>query len=501
MAASEMNREASAVRPLIASFWFWVGAITVVRILLLPIADGGLGPDEAQYWYWAQSFDFGYFSKPPMIAWIIAAFTGLFGDAAWAVRLPAPLLQAGAGVFVYLTAKRLFSPQIAFWAGLGWLTLPGVILSSSLITTDGPLLLFWSGAFYCLVRIIDGDQHKPTDFAALGAMIGLGLLSKYAMTYFIAALAITLVTSQTARRAFAQPQAAIAAGIAIALISPNLIWNIQHDFQTVAHTAANANWGSDLFKPGKLAGFAISQFAVFGIIPFAVLAAVVFMTARGAAFLNATGAAQRMLLIFALTPLFIVSMQAFISRAHANWAATAYPAAIILVTALLMRNGKAWLAKLNVGLHALGMTVFTIAMTNFSLLDRLGAGRAVAELRGWETMTAAIAAEAAPGDVILFDDRSMIAEMLYHQRDQNLNIATLDPNAGVHHHYEAVLPFDARFHEEALFVSILPTDAHVNYRFRTIIPRGFVSGDLGVGEQRTFYLFDLDDYYGPNDKK
>ena len=56
-----------------------VGLLTGLRIALLFSADHNLGPDEAQYWSWAKDLDFGYFSKPPMIAWIIAATTAVFG--------------------------------------------------------------------------------------------------------------------------------------------------------------------------------------------------------------------------------------------------------------------------------------------------------------------------------------------------------------------------------------------------------------------------------------
>jgi len=47
----------------------------------------GLHGDEAQYWSWSQNLDWGYFSKPPLIAWIIAISTSLFGQAEWAIRL------------------------------------------------------------------------------------------------------------------------------------------------------------------------------------------------------------------------------------------------------------------------------------------------------------------------------------------------------------------------------------------------------------------------------
>ncbi len=475
------------------SFWFWAAAIALLRVAGLVFADGGLGPDEAQYWTWAQDPAFGYFSKPPVIAWIIAATTGLFGDGEWAVRLAAPLLHAGTGAFIYLTAKLFFDSRIAWFSGLGWLTLPGVSVSSFLITTDAPLLFFWSGALFVLARIIKTEKAVTIDFALLGVLIGFGLLSKYAMLYFPAAAAATLVFSPVARNALIRPQIIVTLLVAGALIAPNVAWNAAHNFQTVAHTAANADWSSSLFQPMPLFAFLGAQFVVFGPILFAGLIAAAISRFRH----SDRDSEKFVLLIFALTPLAIVAAQAFISRAHANWAAAAYPAAIILVCAFLIESGRTLWVKTSLALHGALATLFLIAMTNFALLDRIGVGRAVAELRGWESLSIQVASQARGFDAILFDDRSMIAEMLYYQRGQGLEIAALDPNNGIHHHYEAFFPFRPDDHKQGLFVSILESDAHVNYRFGDIRPMGSVMAPTSDDEMRTFTLFAIADYYGP----
>ena len=91
----------------------------------------------------------------------------------------------------------------------------------------------------------------------------------------------------------------------------------------------------------------------------------------------------------------------------------------------------------------------------------------------------------------------LIAEMFYYQRGNELEIAALDPNNGVHHHYEAFFPFRPDDHKRSLFVSILPNDAHVNYRFGDIRPMGNVTAPIGDEMMRAFTLFAISDYYGP----
>src|SRR2546429_9562997 len=75
-------------------------AITGLRLVWLALQPADLFPDEAQYWVWSQQLALGYYSKPPLVAWLIAATTRLFGDSEFAVRLSAPLPHPRATVFV-----------------------------------------------------------------------------------------------------------------------------------------------------------------------------------------------------------------------------------------------------------------------------------------------------------------------------------------------------------------------------------------------------------------
>src|SRR5215472_7391862 len=77
-----------------------VAALTAGRLAWLAVQPADLSPDEAQYWVWAQHLALGYYSKPPLVAWLIALSTGLAGDNEFAVRLSAPLLHAAAAGFV-----------------------------------------------------------------------------------------------------------------------------------------------------------------------------------------------------------------------------------------------------------------------------------------------------------------------------------------------------------------------------------------------------------------
>src|SRR5882757_5518437 len=79
-------------------------AITAGRVIALAISNAELFFDEAQYWAWGQEPAFGYYTKPPLIAWIIGATTSLCGDTPLCVRLPSPLMHFATSLVIYALA-------------------------------------------------------------------------------------------------------------------------------------------------------------------------------------------------------------------------------------------------------------------------------------------------------------------------------------------------------------------------------------------------------------
>src|SRR5690606_12350050 len=157
--------------------------VTAARIGALFYNPLGLYFDEAQYWNWSRSFDWGYFTKPPLIAWVIGATTALAGtDAEWAIRLGAPLAHFVAAGALFVLGRLMYGSWAGFWAGLGYLMLPGVFFSSNLISTDALLLPLWSLALLAMWRLMTTRAWAWA--IALGVFLGVGVLAKYAMLYF-----------------------------------------------------------------------------------------------------------------------------------------------------------------------------------------------------------------------------------------------------------------------------------------------------------------------------
>jgi 4-amino-4-deoxy-L-arabinose transferase-like glycosyltransferase len=402
---------------------------TAGRVLTLFHNPVGLYYDEAQYWMWSRSFEWGYFTKPPLIAWTIAATTALVGtDAEWAVRLGAPLAHAVAASAIFILGRGMFGAWAGFWAGLGWLMLPGIWLSSSVISTDALLLPLWAIALLAMWRLV--VTRSWTWSIVLGLAVGLGAQAKYAMFYFFLCTAIAAWKIAPVRAALGQWRGGAATLIALIVIAPNVLWNVQNRFVTAQHTAANAGFdAADLFNVDELIQFITDQATVIGPIVFLALIWALWRAWRRS---GALSLEEKFLIAYIVPAFAVVAGIAFVSRANANWAAVAYPAALLLVTGALFssKRGRRALALATFVNAAMGAT-FLAALFFFPALANQAKGVRMA--RAWDETAREIALRTAvqPGEApysaVLVDDRTTYYELNYYWRQARRAGAPLPP--------------------------------------------------------------------------
>lgn len=396
-----------------------LGVVTVTRLLVVFSSPLELYPDEAQYWVWSRQLAFGYFSKPPLIAWIIALTTGLGHDSEPFVRLASPLLHALAALALAQTGRRLVGATVGALGGALYLLAPGVGLSAFVASTDAPLLAGVSLALLAYVRLLQTDgRARVLNAGGLGLALGLAMLAKYAALFCVGGVLIHTAISAQARRAWT-PMAVGAAIVAFLLpVAPNLAWNVSNGFATVAHTASNADWQGHRYSIVPMLTFLAGQFGVFGPLPFAILVA----GAAGLAARKRLSAQDQLLLCFALPPLLAIAAQAFIARANANWAGVAYPPAALLVASWLVRWNARRLAGAALGSQALIAAALAAGLAMPALADKAGAANSLKRLRGWRATTQNIARQADVESLngalsaVAVDDRFLFNEAAYYGR-------------------------------------------------------------------------------------
>jgi len=394
-------------------------ALTLARLVALFRTPLELYPDEAQYWLWSRTLDFGYYSKPPVIAWAIWATTAIGGDAEAWVRLSACLFQAGATMMVFLIGRRLYGGAAGLAAAALYGLMPGIQLSALVAATDAPLLFFLGVTILAYVSLPEAVGRRRVLLAAgLGAALGLAFLSKYAAVYFVVGLALHLILSRAARAVWT-PACAVAAVLAFAaVLAPNLAWNATHGFATFQHTAANAAWsGVQLFNVAEMAAFVGSQVGVFGPVPLGALVVGVVLAVRR----RSLDPRDLTLLCFTLPPLVIVTAQAFISRANANWSGAGYLAGAVLVAAWLMRwRARRWLIAA-FAIQGAVAAFFLAAVLSPGVADKAGLANGLKRARGWSQTTDLILdrAQREPGlTAIAVNNRFLFYAVSYYGRDR-----------------------------------------------------------------------------------
>lgn len=456
---------AAIERSYLLPLFLCLGALLAMRIAGLMAGRMDLVFDEAQYWTWSRELAFGYYSKPPMVAWVIRVATELCGDGEACVRSASPVLYTITSLILYATAKELFDARVGFWSAIVFATLPGLSYSSNLITTDVPLLLFWTAAFYFWVMLVKRQEMR---FAVLlGVAAGLGLLSKQATIYFLLCVGCHALVSQEARDAMKQGRGPVALLIAFVMASPMLIWNAANDFITFRHTAANVGWKFPFVHPLAMLDYIVVQFGVFGPILMVVL-----LRTTGREFAHRSDQRKALLLAFSLPVLALLLVQSLLSRAHGNWSGVAYPAATILVTSVMIELGRRRLFQISLGLHLAVAGVLAAAPAFAPRLAELGQPRSnpLVRVLGWRELAAATEelAETYGAKGILTDDREATAELLYYLRNVPLPLSVWPRGPKPHNHFEMTRAYTPSAPQPLLYVTLHHAPRAIMEHFGTV---------------------------------
>ena len=408
--------------------------VTALRVLALAFNRTDLFVDEAQYWLWGREMAFGAYSKPPLIGWLIRAATVMGGgEGTFQVRLAAPVVHGVAAAAILALGRMIYDVRLASLAALIYLTLPAVTLGSLLISTDTPMMLFIVLSMISVRKLAlaryEGRASSGWSIA-LGLCFGLGLMSKYAMIYFLPCFIAAGWLCEAWR--IRLRDAAFAALVCVVVIAPNLWWNAAHDFMTARHTADNANWHGVRLKIGSALEFFFSQAGVVG--PFVFVGMIV-------ATIRAKNAETRALVALSVPIVLLITAQGLMSRALANWAVGAYAAGVLLAVPVLA--SRRWLIVSTLvlgGIVAVALPLMTIAGTQL----RLPSGELAMKRylgRADLVSTGLLRAREAGADAIVATDRSILAELFYQLRDEKQVKTRALPETGVpSSHYALLYP-------------------------------------------------------------
>jgi len=352
--------------------------------------------DETHYWEWSRHLDYGYYSKPPGIAWVIRGaveLAHLFGVAdngvamaPW-IRLPAVIFGLCSGLLTLALARRIFKDDRA---GLAVIVVgaavPMFAVGSLLITIDSPMYLCWAATVYCLWRHVEasGQSSPPqvvSDQTGVGEMSSLttdhrplttvrwlylaGLAASCGMLFKPVLIAIPICVALAAKfspqmRAAFRTRHTIFAGLLMLLSqAPVVIWNAAHDWVTFRHIATQGvgsesgdqktNWFvATLRRFGEFIGGQAGPMGglMFVLLIVAVVVACKRCCVKGSEKESAGSPRWIFLLSFTLPLWTFYFAMNFWKGTEPNWPAASYFTGMILVAGILSEGWNAADAKL-----------------------------------------------------------------------------------------------------------------------------------------------------------
>ena len=411
----------------------------IYKIVAIYLTNFDLFGDEAQYWLWSKDLDYGYYSKPPLLAWTIAVFSFFLGSDFFALKMIPVFLYCPVVLVVFIITKKLYEDRFfAFIVSITFFLAPAVSLSSFLISTDILLLFFWSLSLMMVLFI--KDSPKIINFTLLGIFLGLAFMAKYAAIYFIISL-ILLCFEKSMRSVFLKNKISFiyCFFVILIIIAPNLVWNYNNGWLTFVHTQDNAS----LHKVGlNIWGgleFVISQILMIG--PIVVVGYFFTLSKNFKLDFN-----TKFLLIFSLPVFLIILIESLLVRANANWAAVGLVSFLILfVRGLYLVNSKILFFN----------NIFNIfvGFVLFGLIGLSSSYKPFERINGISSFANEIYIKVKQHENLVISDRMLFSSLGYIYRNKNINLyMPISPESQITNHFQITNPLLPTHNKNFIFI-------------------------------------------------
>jgi hypothetical protein len=204
--------------------------LALARLLLHLLTNGQYGfhrdelvtLDDARYLAW------GYVAYPPVTPFIARVALELFGPSLVGVRFFSALAQSAAMLLAGLMTRELGGSRTAqIIAALAVAIAPFSLIQGALLQYVSFDYLCWVLISYLMIRLLKTEDARW--WLGIGAVIGLGMMTKYTMAFLALGIAAGTVLTEARRYLMSRW---LWGGVALTLLLflPNLIWQMEHQF-------------------------------------------------------------------------------------------------------------------------------------------------------------------------------------------------------------------------------------------------------------------------------
>jgi hypothetical protein len=252
-----LSNERSATLPCIEWASLLVIAVAIAIIHLLTNGRYGFHRDELQFLSDASHLDWGFVAYPPVTPFLERISLALFGLSLEGLRLFSVLTQSAAIVATGLMARELGGRRLAqIAAALAVALSPLPLFEGTEFQYSSFDYLWWVLIAYFTIRLLSTENGRW--WLAIGAAVGIGLLTKYSIVFFIAGILGGVVLSR-ARRYLLSGWFWAGIALALAIFLPNFLWQVRHQF--ISYHFLQHIHARDVGE-GRADGFLLDQFRI-----------------------------------------------------------------------------------------------------------------------------------------------------------------------------------------------------------------------------------------------
>ena len=208
-------------------------AFTKLLVHLFTATNYGFQRDAYLYLAQSRNLDWGFFSTPPLLAFVTRIHTMIWGDSVLAVRLLPALIGVTSLFLVGWLIKQLKGGTMAQIIGLTAMLLsPAYLRTSALLQPTVVNHLFWLLAAVVVFQLV--RKQEPRQLLWLIPVLGLGWLAKYSIIFYASALLAALLVSPHRKLLWTKYLPWTLAG-GLLIILPNLLWQHMHNWPVISH--------------------------------------------------------------------------------------------------------------------------------------------------------------------------------------------------------------------------------------------------------------------------
>ena len=383
----------------------WLAVLLIIVIAfkawLVELAGLDLHFDEAQYWEWAQQLDWSYYSKGPLIAWLIALSESLFGHGEWQVRLAAWLAHAVfIGLIFALTCEVFQNRAAAWWAVAMALTTPLFFTLGLVMTTDVLLLVFWTWGLWAAYRAL--LRESSSAWYEFGAAVGLGVLTKLSIVLLPVLVGLAVLVTPRWRKHLKNVHAWGGLLLLVLFMSPVIYWNALHDWPMFRHELGHVS----------TSGWSFTQVLEFIGGQTLVLSPIILLLAIATLWRIPIIEGERFLWLLSLALISFFVVKALGGKVQLNWPAVSYIGFVVLfagaITQFTKTKRRLFYAGLISSVVLMGVAYFPYAL-----------GLSVAQdpfkkMRAWSAPIQQLSTQAPQADFILTPSYTHAGELAFY---------------------------------------------------------------------------------------